>query len=103
MLTTGIFLKETVTGLCSGFQYGKAGDEVTVIDKSRPMWLIANGAVKFFIHPEKLSNVRIENPIINKDIPGEERVVCDKINPVQRQRRAGSVSVKDGQGSLFGD
>lgn len=95
-----MWLLEDITGLCSRREYGKRGDEVTVLDKSRPMWLVELRE-KFFVHPEKLSSVRVTNPDIDKKPLREPGVVRSKANPVQRKRNTGSALSAAKQGGLY--
>lgn len=97
-----MYLVKDVVGLSSRTFYGLAGDQVEIIDKSRPLWLVSNNGTKFFIYPENLSSDRITDPIINKETPGGERVVCNKANTNKHKRNPRPSVSKSGAGSLFG-
>lgn len=96
-----MYLTCDITGLCSGTEYGMAGDKVIVIDNSREMWLVDNNGVKFFVWPNKLSNARIENPIHDQKPLVEKRVVGSKTNPNVNKRSTRSAMPEKRQGSLY--
>lgn len=100
-MSSSLYLLENITGPCSRIEYGQRGDAVEVLDKSRDQWLVQSGNEKFFVHPEMLSDARIENPNIDKKPLTEERMVSHKAHSVQRQRSTRSTLPATGQGSLY--
>lgn len=100
-MSSSLYLLENITGPCSRIEYGQRGDAVEVLDKSRDQWLVQSGNEKFFVHPEMLSDARIENPNIDKKPLTEERMVSNKANPMQCKRGSRSALSAPEQGSLY--
>lgn len=98
-----MYLVNDKIGLCSRTVYGLAGDEINIIDKNRDLWLVENKGQKFFVKPNALTNVRIENTNLDKEPPAEQRVVYNKADSNKHKRNTRPIVSKGGQGNLFGD
>lgn len=96
------YLLENITGPCSKIEYGKYGDEVIVLDKSRDQWLVQKGEEKFFVKPEMLTDARITDPNIDQKPLTEERMVSKQTDTMLTKRLPRSArSQSASQGSLY--
>lgn len=96
------FLTTDLTGLVTKTEYGKRGDPVEIIDKKHEMILIKVNGHLVHVHPEKLSDARIENTAKDNPEPAETGVARNKSNANKRPRVPRSNGTKGGAGSLFG-
>ena len=103
------YLKEdTYSSFTTAHCYGKAGQEVTIIEDRGGVLIVESWPnVKFPILPNQLTDEPINNPSATGDDKKETQVAPKKTSAVRRQKRAqpptgGSPPGGSGQGSLFG-
>ena len=62
-----VWVKEDITGLASGIEYAKKGDQVMVVDDCRELILVKKGETMFFCKPEKLSSEKVNPDPVNQE------------------------------------
>jgi hypothetical protein len=97
-----MYLKADLYGLVTRKHYGKQGDPVEIVSEHHEMILIKVNGHLVHVHPDKLTNARIENTKEDNSGPTEERVAGNKSHPVKRSRVPRSNGTKGGTGDLFG-
>lgn len=71
-------MKADHIGISSGIEYGKMGDKVELLDGTRPMHLVQGKKHKFFVWPDKLSDIPVTAVKEQTDLFGQQPITKKK-------------------------